>query len=191
MALLQPAPGTGGQPAWGITVMLPDVPLFVPDQAQQIMGQLVEQVVNLALQEVAGRVSDEAPRSEGILAQSFGANPATTTGGIEIVNRSVREISGRVFSALPYAIVMDQGRTPGKPISRVGIDSIGLWAQRKLGLSADQAARAKWAIATSIIRRGIAPTHFFEKGVKSSEPRVQQMFDILGQQIATALTGTH
>lgn len=180
--------GHGKVPVHGIAINLPAIPLWVPAEARAELNNLVLASMRLAMQEAAGRVSDEAPRSEGILAQSFGADPATSTGGMELQGMDAAAgITGRVFSALPYAIVMDEGRRAGAPISRVGIDAIGLWAQRKLGLSADAADRAKWAIATSIVAHGFEGTGYFEKGVNSARPRIEQMFSILANQISLAL----
>lgn len=182
----------GGQKAFqknaAITINLPDVPLYVPDEVRQILNSYVLDTMRLALQDVAGHISDEAPRDTGTLGASFGADPATSTGGIELMGQdTMAGISGRVFSSLPYAIVMDEGRRKGAPINRAGIDAIGLWAQRKLGLSSEQANEAKWAIASSIVAKGIAGTGYFDKGVKSAEPRVQGMFNLLGAEITNAL----
>lgn len=178
-----------GSPNNTIEIQLPHVPLFVPDQARTVLQGLIRQTVHLALMEVAGRVSDEAGKfsDSGQLAQSFGADPATATGGIEITGGATGDTVGRVFSSLPYAIVMELGRRAGQPISRSGIDAIGLWAQRKLGLSADDAADAKWAIANSIVANGIEGKHFFADGVNMARPRVEMMFKILGEQLAVAL----
>jgi hypothetical protein len=70
----------------------------------------------LALQDAAGHISDEAGKfsDTGNLAQSFGADPATSTGGIEVLGADATAgINGRVFSSLPYAVVMEDGRRPG------------------------------------------------------------------------------
>jgi hypothetical protein len=188
MALPLPS-SSGGTVSYGIEVKLPMIPLWVPDKARQELTELVLMSMRLALQTAAGRISDEAPVSEGLLAQSFGADPATSTGGIELLGGDVNAgITGRVFSSLPYAIVMDQGRRAGAPISRAGIDAIGLWAQRKLELTADEANKAKWAIATSIIAHGIPAKNYFAKGVASASPQIDTMFSILAGQITQALT---
>ncbi len=174
---------------YGIEVRATDIPLWLPEQAQAELNALVRQTLHLAMQHAAGHISDLAPVSEGILAQSFGADPANATGGLEVLGvDATAGLTGRVFSSLPYAIVMDQGRAKGQPISRVGIDAIGLWAQRKLGLSAQQAERAKWAIASHIVTHGFAGTKYFERGVAAASPGIEHMFNILGEQIAAALT---
>jgi hypothetical protein len=136
-----------GAAAAGIQVALPAIPLWVPANARAELSTLVLASMRLACQEAAGRISDAAPVDSGQLAQSFGSDPASPTGGIEILGQDAEVgINGRVFSSLPHAIVMDQGRRPGQPINRAGIDAIGLWAQRKLGLSADEANHAKWPL---------------------------------------------
>lgn len=178
-----------GQPRdYGITVTLPQIPLLVPAEARRAVNELALDTLRLALQVVAGHVSDEAPTDTGALGQSFGSDPATTTGGIELVGTNLEtDVQGRVFSSLPYAIVMAEGRRKGAPISRVGIDSIGLWAQRKLGMSADQAQSAKWAIAQAIIARGIQGSDYFGKGIKAAQPTIDQLFAALGQAVAQQL----
>lgn len=175
----------------GVAVVLPDIPLFVPEQARMALAMLTVNTMRLGLQHAAGTISDEAPRDQGHLAQSFGADPANTTGGLEMIGEMTHGglgLIGRVFSALPQAIVMNDGRRPGAPISRAGIDAIGLWARRKLGLSQLQAEDAKWAIANAIITRGIKGTGYFEKGVKAAEPTISQMFAALSGEIALQLT---
>lgn len=189
--------GGGGFGRWaasrnhGIVVNLPTIPLFVPAQARNTLNALVHQTMRLALLEVAGRVSDAAGRfaDTGALAQSFQAYPATTTGGQDITGSPelLSGMEGRVFSSLPYAVVMEYGRRAGQPIGRSGIDAIGLWAQRKLGVSAADAENVKWAIAKQIVAQGIEGKYYFEEGVQQAAPRVQQMFQILGQQLASAL----
>lgn len=172
----------------GIVVNLPDIPLHSTEVQKQLINDLTHQTMQLALQVAAGRISDEAPVDSGALAQSFLADPAGSDGGIEINGRDVTQgMNGRVFSSLAYAVVMNDGRQPGMPISRVGIDAIGLWAQRKLGLSADEANRAKWAIAATIRRKGIKGTRYFETGVGQAAPEIQQLFSILSGQIGKML----
>lgn len=175
---------------YGVAIVLPDIPLWVPDEARQQINGLVLSTTRLALQDAAGFISDAAGESSdtGALAASFGSDPATSEGGQEIIgNDAMIGITGRVFSTLPYAVVIDQGRTPGAPISRAGVDAIGLWAQRKLGLSADEAAGAKWAIAASIVAQGFPGTGYFEQGTNRARPRIQAIFGKLSERISTQL----
>jgi len=172
----------------GIEVYLPTIPLWVPDDARAEIDALTLDTMRLALHYAAGEISGAAPVDSGQLAQSFTADPATQTGGIDLAGVDVvAGVTGRVFSSLPYAIVMDQGRRPGSPISRAGIDAIGLWAQRKLGMSADQADRAKWAIASVIVQRGIEGRQFVHEGIQQSRPTIEGMFQALAESVAAAL----
>lgn len=175
---------------YGIAIVLPDIPAWVPDAAKALLNDLAVSTTRLALQTAAGYISDEAGKfsDSGNLAQSFGADPATSTGGIELLGADATAgIHGRVFSSLPHAIVMDQGRRPGAPISREGIDAIGLWAQRKLGLSADEAKGAKWAIAAHLVAQGFPGYGYFEDGVNRARPQVEALFRALGDQLKEAL----
>lgn len=175
---------------YSIALVLPNIPLWVPDAAKQLLNQLIVNSTRLALQVAAGRISDEAARfaDTGNLAQSFGSDPATVEGGIELLGLDATVgINGRVFSSLPYAVVMDEGRRPGAPISREGIDAIGLWAQRKLGLDAAEAARAKFAIAASIVAQGIPGYGYFGIGVDKARPDVTAIFTTLSEEISRQL----
>lgn len=175
---------------FAIIPILPAIPLYVPEAAMKAINTLALQTLRLALQMVSDAISDEAQTfaDTGALAQSWGNDPATSTGGIELLGADVvHGVEGRVFSTLPYAIVMEEGRRPGSPISRDGIDAIGLWAQRKLGLSAEEAAGAKWAIAQHIIQRGIEGKGYVQDGFNRARPRVEQMFAALDDAVKKAL----
>lgn len=184
-------PGAAGRPRGDnmIAVGVPQIPLFYPATAKAELARLVLDNLRLALTTLAGYVSDAAPVDSGQLAQSFGADPATPTGGIEVLGTDlIAGVSGRVFSSLPYAVVMEDGRRPGAPISRAGIDAIGLWAQRKLGLSADEANQAKWAIANVIVAQGIPGKKYADQGFDMAKPRIDLMFADLSGIIGQALT---
>jgi hypothetical protein len=199
MALTEPAGGVGvagmgTRPDYGIHVILPDIPLYVPTKAREAINTLALNTLRLALNVVAGEVSQAAGEfsDTGHLAQSFTADPATSTGGIEIIGASASsgDFGGRVFSSLPHAIVMEEGRRPGAPISRDGIDAIGLWAQRKLGLSKEESDGAKWAIVYNIVAQGISGKGYFEQGVNRARPTVEGMFQALGAAVAAELVST-
>lgn len=187
--------GIGGASSRGgdyaIEVTLPRIPLFVELEARRAINTLCIQTLRLALQTAAGYIADEAPVDSGALGQSFMSDPATTTGGLELIGVDASSaVEGRIFTSLPYALAINDGRRPGAPISRAGIDALGLWAQRKLGLSADEAQSAKWAIATMIVRRGLEARHYFDHGVAKATPTVTQLFAALSQAIADELTRT-
>ena len=93
------------------------------------------------------------------------ASPAVTvTGPI---------VDGTAGSPLLYAPVIEDGRTPGKPISIEGVTNIGLWARRKLRVAVGKAQTAAgqainyffvgFPIARGIKARGFAPP--YQKGL--------------------------
>lgn len=179
-----------GRSGYGLEWKIPTIPLWVSAEARRELTDLVLQTVRLILQALAGRISQEAPVNSGALAQSFGSDPATQEGGIELFGAVTSDtLGGRVFSALPWAIVMEEGRRPGAPISRVGIDAIGLWAQRKLGLDAEEADRAKWAIAASIVAQGIQGLEYVAKAFAGERPTIEATLSRLSEDIAAALVG--
>jgi hypothetical protein len=168
---------------------IPLTPLFIPEKARQVVAELTRDHLELALLEVAGRVSEHAPRNFGTLAQSFLANPAGQTGGIELLGADPTSgFTGRVFSSLPYAIVMEEGRRPGMPISRAGQAAIALWVRRKLQLSGREWRDATFAITMAIRRRGIVGRHYARQGFNEAKPRVEQIFIALNLAIAEGLT---
>lgn len=174
---------------YGLAVVLPAIPIYTPAAAKKELATLVVQTIRLFLQRTAGKLSDASPvGATGNLAQSWGADPANENGGLELFGTDLDAgIGGRVFSSLPYAIVMDQGRRPGAPISMEGIDAIGYWAQRVLGLSADEARDAKWAIAQTIVAQGIPGKDFVDPVWRQMEPEGERMFAALAEDIAAAL----
>lgn len=175
-----------------IALNIPEIPLWVEAKQRDVINRLTVGTIRLALAELAGHVSDRAAdySDTGHLAQSFSADPATQEGGIELLGVDVSTgLEGRVFSALPYAVVVDQGRRPGAPISIDGIDAIGLWAQRKLGLSAEEAEHAKYAIANQIVAQGLEGRFFVEAGFDAARPRIEVMFSVLANELAAAMVG--
>jgi hypothetical protein len=179
-----------------VLLNLPDIPLWVPAEARRTIETLALRTLRLAMQSAAGYISGtfaDRHNDTGNTAQSFAADPATSFGGIELLGQTFQagaEIAGRVFSSLVQAVVLNDGRRPGRPISRAGIDAIGLWAERKLGLSSEEARHAKWAIAANIVAQGIEGSGYFETGVAQARPSMEQMFDALSVAVAEALVST-
>lgn len=171
-----------------VTIRYRDVALFNTPKARELMASLGRTYLGLALQEIAGHISDEAPVGvTGHLAQSWGGH--SQYGGIELLGQEIEQLRGRVFSSLPHAIVIDQGRRPGAPMPP--IDAIMLWVERTFGISSgfddDELEQTAWAVAKSIARKGIKPRHYVEKGVRSALPRVEAIFRALGSAINAGL----
>lgn len=168
----------------------PDIPLFHAEQAKAEIADVQRETMTAALGVLAGFVSEEAPKNFGHLAQSFSSMPATATGGIEILDgsRTTTMLEGRVFSSLPYAVVMEEGRRPNTPIGRAGIAGIGLWVKRKLGLSGKEADSATWAIATTISRRGMPGKFYAKAAFTKAQSQLTVLFREMAKSIADGLT---
>lgn len=75
----------------------------------------------------------------------------------------------RVYNAARYSSIIEYGRRPGKfPPLAVIRD----WAQRRLGLSAEEAKRAAFPIARAIAKRGLVP----RKVMTGSMPQIHSQF---------------
>lgn len=169
-----------------------DVALFSQPRARAVLARLGRVFFALALQEIAGRISDEAPVGvSGHLAQSWagGSGFGNENGGIELMGQEIGSLQGRVFSSLPYAIVMDEGRRPGARMPPV--DALMLWVERTFGIPRgfddDELERTAWAVARSIQRKGIQARHYVDAGVSAAMPRVDRIFKTLAESIAAEL----
>jgi hypothetical protein len=83
-----------------------------------------------------------------------------------VVNGNV--IVGSVGSALPYADVLEMGRTVGWMPNK---DQLRLWAQRKFGVP-----DAGYVVARAILRRGFIAQPYLAPAVESVSPRAQLFF---------------
>lgn len=172
---------------------VPPIPLVRVESARQVIDQIARDYLQLAVFYLAGVVAEEAPRNYGNLAQSFQASPAGPGGGVEVLGTMLNngaELYGRTFSTLPQAVVMEEGRRAGAPISRAGIAALGLWVRRKLGLHGAEARSATYAIATSIRRRGLKGRHYARTAAGRATPKIQAMFVQMSAAIARGLVGT-
>lgn len=103
-------------------------------------------------------------RGVGIAQQAtLGAIPASPNGSVGAVNTGeyyrgwtfdLRPTGGRVYNRAAHARWVDHGRKAGSKMPPT--KSLALWAQRKLGLTAQEAKGASFAIARAIARRGLA-----------------------------------
>lgn len=180
--------GSGDMLTVTFAMTVPASPLTDPATREALIGGLLHERIELAAQYLAGVVAQVAPVNFGHLAQSFGAQPATAEGGIEISAPSTDGvIQGRVFSSLPQAIVMDEGRRPGARMPPVA--ALALWAQRKLGVSADEADAVGYVLARSIARRGIEGRHYADAAVARAQGHIEALFAVLEQELARQLGG--
>lgn len=140
----------------------------VRERAFQALRAGVMDATNFAANQIADRMPGSVRDfgvNTGALKNSFLASPAVTTTG--------PVIDGTAGSPLIHAPVIEDGRTPGKPISVEGVTNIGLWARRKIGVAVGKAQTAAgqatnyffvgFPIARGIKARGFAPP--YQKGL--------------------------
>lgn len=176
-----------------ISALFPNVPLVhSSDVVTALVDKIMGNAAHVALVYLSDVVASQVPVDQGELANSFRSDPATAIGGIELTGHTFigEELVGRVFSALPYAAAMDAGRRPGAPVSREGIEAIGVWAERKLGLSAEEANRVRWAIAATIRAQGIPAHEYSEAALRLADSKLGEIFANAGDAIAAALAGS-
>jgi len=91
------------------------------------------------------------------------AMPASPNGSIGAVNTGeykrrwqfeLTATGGRVFNDHPAADVIERGRRAGSRMPPP--DTIKLWVKQRLGLSDEEAEKAKFPIALAIAKRGLA-----------------------------------
>lgn len=176
-----------------ISALFPNVPLLTeaPDALMALVAKIEEHAARVALHYLGNVLADAVPIDTGELAQSFQADPATATGGIELTGVSFAEegVVGRIFSSLPQAAVMDEGRRPGSPVNRAGIEALTSWAERKLGVTGKEAVSAAFAIAATIRAKGMTGTNYADRALQIAEPQLTVIFANAGEAIAAALVG--
>ena len=96
-----------------------------------------------------------------------------------------KSVTGTVGTPFEYGEVVEKGRRPGKAMPPVS--PIALWAQRKLGVSADEAQGVGFAIARKISIEGFEGAHMFEKAWKASERWITGQLQGLPGRIVTRL----
>lgn len=145
--------------------------MFTTGVRERAFGELRAGVM-AATNFAANQIADRMPGSvrdfgvdTGALKNSFLTSPSVTVSG--------PIVDGTAGSPLLYAPVIEDGRTPGKPISIEGVTNIGLWARRKMGVRVGKAQTASgqatnyffvgFPIARGIKARGFAPP--YQKGL--------------------------
>jgi len=115
-----------------------------------------------------------AVRDSAIVIQSLAKKNAPVYRGmlrssiVQTVQMEGNKIIGQVGSGLPYAKVVEFGRTAGW---MPNIEQLRLWARRKL-----KEEHAGYAVAKAINRRGFKAQPYLEPAMDEAEPRVSLIF---------------
>lgn len=99
--------------------------------------------------------------------QGIGSGGAVNTGNYLQAWRAEATSHGARLTNLasPYNAIIEHGRRAGSKAPRTNM--IAIWAQRRLGLSPEEAKRAAWPIAQAIKRRGLVPRRVAEGALDS------------------------
>jgi len=113
------------------------------------------------------------------------APPASANGSVGAFNTGMYKASWRtsnidngvsVSNIQPYAAVIEGGRRPS-PVSREGIKNLQVWAQRKLGLSAEEAKSAAFAIAKTLQKKPLRARNVMGGGVEEISDLIFEEID--------------
>lgn len=137
-------------------------------------------------------------RSISIVHQSVtNAMPASPNGSVGAVNTGgykgswqfeLTKTGGRIFSTHPAAPTIEEGRRPGAKMPPQ--NEIKLWAIRRLGLSEQEAERAKWAIAAAIAKRGLVGRKVLTNPLTTAQITKAVMTEVKAE-IKKAMAGAH
>ena len=131
----------------------------------QWLGREMTIAMGKGLAHLEDQVQGRTPRNVGTLADSI----------THQILSPWPNLVGRVFSPLPYHVVVEKGRRPKK--GPPPADAIRQWAVRKLRLSGDELEKAVDSIRWHIHHHVIEGKHMFEEGLEASEPNIKSLFD--------------
>lgn len=105
--------------------------------------------------------------------------------GVPVVKGNT--ITGQVTSSLVYGSPIELGRTPGKPISRTGKESIELWIKRTWSdvPPENQIKGVAFVVARSISRKGFKKKKGYrmvEKALEEGTPLANKVFSLATQE---------
>lgn len=101
------------------------------------------------------------------------------------VSTSGMAVTGMVGTPLPYGQVIEYGRRPG---SFPPVAPIALWAERKLGVPADESFDVALAIARKIYHKGTEGAHMFGDTWEKNEAWAKAMLDTIPARVVRRLS---
>ncbi len=87
--------------------------------------------------------------------------------------RGNRQTGYSIHNAAPHVGILDLGARP-HPVNKAGIRALTRWAQLVLGLDAEAAKRAAFAIANKIRKQGAKPTYFVRDSMDDLKEAVRR-----------------
>jgi hypothetical protein len=98
-------------------------------------------------------------------------------------------VLGVVGTPSVYAPVIEEGRRPGKGVSKEGREALAMWAVGILGVTPKDAPGVAFLISRKIKAKGISAKHPFQNALQKHEPHVLMMFEDACGRVASHLAG--
>lgn len=154
-------------------------PLFEPGKPREIIKENLLSALWEAVLYITEKVRELTPigvfGDAGLKGSIFGE--VREEGGLF-------DLMGIVSSPLEYAEPVELGTDPHMP----PVAPLVRWSEVVLGLSGPAAVSAAWAVAKSISRRGTTGKFMFARGLATSTPKLQEIFEAAGFDIIVELS---
>ncbi|HSV78903.1 MAG TPA: hypothetical protein VLK85_06810 [Ramlibacter sp.] len=125
-------------------------------------------------------VKEYIPRgATGLTAASVTSDAFSTPAGV----------LGVIGSSQASALFVEEGRRPGKGVSKLGQEALGAWAKAVLGVSDKEKKGVAFLIARKIKREGIVAKRPFARALEDCGPEIDRMFESAVGRIGAQLTG--
>ena len=156
-----------------VTVDIPKTPLFSGAGAAPIIHEEMMAATEYGVAVVESAIAPLAPVDRGM----FRAGIQTKVYGEPAI------VTGTVFNPLTYALPVEDGSKPHWPPQA----PLAAWAQRKLGLSADEAKSVGFLIARKISRVGTRAHRPFARGFAAAKEQVVARYEQMVASIVSRL----
>jgi hypothetical protein len=126
----------------------------------------------------AAMIKDSAPQFLGALSSGIEGHLTAAVGVVA---------AAEVTASVPYALVQDQGRRPGKWPPK---EPIRRWVELKIKrgqMSEGEVESLTFLVRRKIGRHGTKGTHYIAKGMRAAKPAIEAETQVLGQAIAEAI----
>jgi len=152
------------------------------DQWASYMKKLKDSFMPAAIRGIQAGAMQCVPLMQNRTEAAPKASPRGTTGAFNYGHYKAAwtatpmDHGARVSNKRPYSSVIDYGRRMS-PVSKTGVKQIEAWARNKLGVPANEARAAAYAIAASLAGRGDKRHPLLPRRVMSGA--IEQMTEIV------------
>ncbi len=151
-------------------------------QPSEVVNQKLTSAMYEATAFLERKVEEHTPQGVG---GAKGGLISTIQG--EVQGKGTSVVKGVITHQSKYGDVIEKGRTAGKTWPPEG--ALLRWIEVKMGKGEGEAKKLEFVIRRKIGQKGFPGVHMFEKGLTQNWPKVQEIFDRAGFEIASALNG--